>query len=999
MAIAVSPRDSNTVLFGTATGVLYRSQNALATGGSAAWQSALPRSGSVGGIAFDWQNPSIIYATYSTFNYNEGDAHVYKSVDGGVTWTASDGSGATAIPDVPTFRLVVNPYNSSMLFVGTDLGIFVSLDGGNTWQQGSSPFIDVITEELVVDQGSQSNWLFAFTHGRGAYRVPLPGASTTQCSYSVAPTTISATGWGGVFPVTVTAPAGCAWVTLPGTDTTVAYVQSPAQGSGNGTAWVVAQPLRNSTQTLTIAGQAVTVTEQGSSGPPPGDEIATAPLISVSGTGSGDTQNDTSNPSDPVHSCTGSADSNTAWWKVSPAVSGTLQVEGLGRQLTAYGNYGLVLTAYSGTNASQTTELSRTALPRDTNANEYGYMRFAVSAGSSYLIEASAAGSAASPATNVGSTYISVTMVSGTIAVSILPAVVQLTAGGTAQQFSGSASNGPNPAVRWSLSPAIGTITPGGLYKPPAAVAALTTVTLTASSFANPLVQATATINISPEAAITLQTNPAGLQFSVDGGAAQTAPQTLSLLPGTHAIAVAAIQAPGSCSGYGYSAIATIHHQYVAANANNYTVTIAGAWPTLATVSNGGQVTNANGYDICFADAANTTKLNWEMESYNGATGTVIAHVLVGSISSTADTAFSIYYGNSSISTFQGGAIGSAWDSSTYPYEGIWHLGNGTTLNGDDSSPYGNNLTDYGATASPGEIGGAAAFASSYMTTTSASSLDFSGAVSFSFWENPASLGGNSPVLASRTSCNAGNWQIYDDLPGGGGLFFGFWSGSTGAPSASSGILLSTGVWSHAVITYDGSNARFYVNGSLTSTASMSGTRNSNPNTFSVGTDSCSNYMHGSLDEVRIAQGAWPATLIQTMYNNQSAPGTFVTVSGMTPVTPPSAATGTQYVFTGWSDGGAASHNIAVGASAATYTASFETQYQLTISASPAAGGTVTPTTGTFYNAGTVAPIAATANAGYVFSGWTGPVASATSASTTVTMGAAESITANFSHV
>ena len=81
--------------------------------------------------------------------------------------------------------------------------------------------------------------------------------------------------------------------------------------------------------------------------------------------------------------------------------------------------------------------------------------------------------------------------------------------------------------------------------------------------------------------------------------------------------------------------------------------------------------------------------------------------------------------------------------------------------------------------------------------------------------------------------------------------------------------------------------------------------------------------------------------------------------------------TGTQYLFTSWSDGGAASHSITVGSTAATYTAIFQTQYQLTILTSPSAGGTVTPASGTLYNAGTVVAISATPNAGYTFAGWT----------------------------
>src|ERR1039457_4303269 len=106
--------------------------------------------------------------------------------------------------------------------------------------------------------------------------------------------------------------------------------------------------------------------------------------------------------------------------------------------------------------------------------------------------------------------------------------------------------------------------------------------------------------------------------------------------------------------------------------------------------------------------------------------------------------------------------------------------------------------------------------------------------------------------------------------------------------------------------------------------------------------------------------------------------------------------TGTQYVFTGWSDGGAVSHTITVGTTPATYTASFKTQYQLTTSASPGAGGTVTPVSGLFYDSGTVVPITATPSSGYSFTNWSGNVASPSSASTTVTMSAPQTVMANF---
>ena len=78
------------------------------------------------------------------------------------------------------------------------------------------------------------------------------------------------------------------------------------------------------------------------------------------------------------------------------------------------------------------------------------------------------------------------------------------------------------------------------------------------------------------------------------------------------------------------------------------------------------------------------------------------------------------------------------------------------------------------------------------------------------------------------------------------------------------------------------------------------------------------------------------------------------------------------------------------------YTASFNTSYLLTTCVSPNGGGAVSPASGGYYAAGTPVPLVATANAGYVFSGWAGPVASASSASTNVTMSGPESVTANF---
>ena len=122
-------------------------------------------------------------------------------------------------------------------------------------------------------------------------------------------------------------------------------------------------------------------------------------------------------------------------------------------------------------------------------------------------------------------------------------------------------------------------------------------------------------------------------------------------------------------------------------------------------------------------------------------------------------------------------------------------------------------------------------------------------------------------------------------------------------------------------------------------------------------------------------------------------PGSLHTIATSSPQ---SGASGVQYVFSSWSDSGAISHSITVPPTATTYTATFNTQYQLTTAANPSNGGTVSPTSGNFYNSGTVVPLTATANSGFTFSSWTGNVANANSASTTITMSSPQSVTANF---
>jgi hypothetical protein len=94
-----------------------------------------------------------------------GLGHVWKTVNGGATWTDVSGN----LPDIPVNDIVIS---NGRLVVATDLGTVVSAArGGSTWSRlgGNLPFTTVMDLHLGVD-----GRLYAATHGRGIWSIAKP---------------------------------------------------------------------------------------------------------------------------------------------------------------------------------------------------------------------------------------------------------------------------------------------------------------------------------------------------------------------------------------------------------------------------------------------------------------------------------------------------------------------------------------------------------------------------------------------------------------------------------------------------------------------------------------------------------------------------------------------------------------------------------------------------------------------------------------------------------
>ena len=177
-AIGIAPSDSNTVYLGFSDGYVVSTTNALDP--DPTWQirggsEGLPEeSATISSIAVDPNDPMTAYATSSTF----GVEHIYRTTDGGATWTSIDGVGLAGVPEVPVHWIAIRPCDSDQLYVGTEVGVFASDDAGATWQPANQGLANTVVETLVFQD---EDTLVAFTHGRGAFITSLASCDAGGC--------------------------------------------------------------------------------------------------------------------------------------------------------------------------------------------------------------------------------------------------------------------------------------------------------------------------------------------------------------------------------------------------------------------------------------------------------------------------------------------------------------------------------------------------------------------------------------------------------------------------------------------------------------------------------------------------------------------------------------------------------------------------------------------------------------------------------------------------
>ena len=168
-AISESPKDPNVVWAGTDDGNLQVTRD-----GGKNWSNVvgnimgLPKNAWVSSVEAGHFDAGTVYATFDLHAFGDMRPYAYRSADYGKTWqplVAADGP-------VHGYAHVIKEdlANPRLLFLGTELGLWVSLDGGAAWSRyKGGDFPAVAVRDLAIHPRDHD--LVIATHGRGIWIV------------------------------------------------------------------------------------------------------------------------------------------------------------------------------------------------------------------------------------------------------------------------------------------------------------------------------------------------------------------------------------------------------------------------------------------------------------------------------------------------------------------------------------------------------------------------------------------------------------------------------------------------------------------------------------------------------------------------------------------------------------------------------------------------------------------------------------------------------------
>jgi photosystem II stability/assembly factor-like uncharacterized protein len=164
-ALAPSPLDVNVLWAGTGDGLIQ-----VTTNGGLKWTNVTPPQIKPWTRIFNMEaghfDTKTAYAAANTLRLDDMNPHLWRTHDGGNTWTEIDNGIA---PGAVTNSIREDPRKKGLLYAASDTQVWVSIDDGENWNslRLDMPAISVRDIQLKDDESCLCSDLVAGTHGRG----------------------------------------------------------------------------------------------------------------------------------------------------------------------------------------------------------------------------------------------------------------------------------------------------------------------------------------------------------------------------------------------------------------------------------------------------------------------------------------------------------------------------------------------------------------------------------------------------------------------------------------------------------------------------------------------------------------------------------------------------------------------------------------------------------------------------------------------------------------
>ena len=161
-----SPVDENILWAGTDDGIIQ-----VTTNGGESWKKielddiqGIPATAYVNDIRADLYDPNTVYVALDNHKYGDYKPYLIKSTNLGKKWTS-------LADDLPAkhlvWRIVQDHVNKDLMFIGTEFGVFFTVNGGIKWVELDGGMPTISTRDVKIQR--RENDLVAGTFGRGIY--------------------------------------------------------------------------------------------------------------------------------------------------------------------------------------------------------------------------------------------------------------------------------------------------------------------------------------------------------------------------------------------------------------------------------------------------------------------------------------------------------------------------------------------------------------------------------------------------------------------------------------------------------------------------------------------------------------------------------------------------------------------------------------------------------------------------------------------------------------